>query len=149
MASITSANAILTLSIDNLYSSPVQLQGFATDDIFDVDPISSAEVMMGIDGIQSAGFVNVPIRTTIALQADSPSNAVFDNWWNVMQQVGDVYYAYGSITLNSLGSKYALIKGVLVTYPPIANARRVLQPRRFTISWQEMRPQPTNAAPNN
>ena len=149
MASITSANAVLLLGVNNVFPVPQQLQQFAADDIFDIETLQSAEVLMGVDGWQSGGFVFVPIKQTIALQADSVSNAVFDAWWNAQQQTKDIYYAFGSITLNSLGKKYNLTRGVLVTYPPVASGRRVLQPRCYTISWQNIVPAPSNAVPNN
>lgn len=144
MASITSANAILFLSISSLFNTPQQIQGFAADDIYDIDPLTAAEAIMGVDGVQSAGFVFVPVRQSIALQADSASNAIFDTWWTAQQQVKDVYFANGSITLNSLGRKYTMTSGVLLTYPPAPSARRVLQPRRYVISWQSIIGAPSN-----
>jgi hypothetical protein len=144
MASITSANAVLTISIASLFSSPQTIYGFAADDVYDLDPLTAAEALMGVDGIQSAGFVYVPIRQSIALQADSPSNAVFDSWWTAQQQIKDVYFATGSIALNSLNKKYTMVQGVLITYPPAPSGKRVLQPRRYTISWQSIVGAPAN-----
>jgi len=139
--SITSANAIVMIGIPALFPVPQQLQGFAADDIFDVDAIDSAEVMMGVDGIQSAGFVFVPIRQNIVLQADSPSAGIFDTWWSFQQQIKDVFFANGNVILKPLATKWTLTKGALVSYKPIPDAKRVLQPRRFTISWQSVQPQ--------
>ena len=93
MASITSANAVLMMSVNSIYSTPVQIQGFSADDVFDVEPLQSAEVLMGVDGIQSGGFVYVSVKQSIALQADSASNVVFDTWWAQQQARGDIYYA--------------------------------------------------------
>ena len=66
MSSITSANAIFLLSISGLYSVPQQLQGFAADDIFDVSGVSPGEVMMGVDGKLSGGFVYNPVSMSIS-----------------------------------------------------------------------------------
>ena len=139
--SITSATAILMLGIPSLFPVPQQLQGFAADDIFDVDAIDSAEVLMGVDGILSAGFVFVPIRQNISLQADSPSNIIFDTWWAFQQQTKDVFFANGSVVIKSLSSKWTLVKGSLTSYKPIPDAKRIMQPRRFTITWQSVQPQ--------
>ena len=149
MASISSANAVLMLAIDNLYAVPQQLQGFATDDVFDIPTLEIAETMMGVDGFLSGGYVNVKVPMTISLQADSVSNVIFDTWGQAQDTVNDIYYANGSITLPSLGIKYTLTKGILETYKPIASAKRVLQPRLYTIIWQKIYPQPTNTLPNN
>ena len=139
--SITSANAIVMIGIPSLFPVPQQLQGFAADDIFDVDAIDSAEVLMGVDGILSAGFVFVPIKQNISLQADSPSNVIFDTWWAFGQQTKDVFFANGSVVIKALGQKWTLVKGALTSYKPIPDAKRVMQPRRFTITWQSVQPQ--------
>jgi hypothetical protein len=125
-----------------LFATPQQLQGFAADDVVTTDPVASVEVLMGVDGILSAGFVYVPIRQMIALQADSSSNAVFDAWWNAMQTTKDVYLAQGVITLTTIQTKYALTNGSLTTYHPIADVKKLLQPRRYGITWQSVSPAP-------
>lgn len=114
----------------------MQLQGFAADDSFATEPLTSVETLMGVDGVLSAGFVYVPIRQTIAIQADSVSNDLFDSWWNAMQTTKDVYLAQGIITLTTIQKKYALTNGSLTTYHPLADVRKLLQPRRYGITWQ-------------
>ena len=52
---ITGASAVIMLSVPGLFSTPQQLQGFATDDIFDTAAIASAETLMGVDGNLSGG----------------------------------------------------------------------------------------------
>ena len=142
MGSITSANAVLTLSIPLLFPVPQQLQGFAADDIFDVPSLRSAETQMGVDGVLSAGFVFVPIPQTIALQADSASNLFFDTWWTQMQATKDTYQASGMVLLPSIGMKYALSQGTLTGYKPTPAAKRILQPRQFEITWASINPSP-------
>jgi hypothetical protein len=140
MATITSANAVLMLSVSALYPSPQQIQGFGVDDVFDFDPLESAETQMGVDGVLSAGFVYVPIPMAITLKADSPSNLFFDTWWSAQQQIADLYPATGNITLSSIGRKYAMTTGWLKTFPPVSDAKRVLQARKFIIHWQKISP---------
>lgn len=139
MPSITSLNSVFILAVPGVINA-IQLQGFAADDIFTVDPLEIIETMMGIDGILSAGLVAVPVKMGIHLQADSTSNAVFDAWYAQMQKVNDVYFANANVTLTSINQKYALTKGVLVTYPPLADAAKTLRPRKYTIVWQAITP---------
>lgn len=134
--SITSANAIFMLSIAGLFPTPIQLQQFAADDIFDTGELASTEVSMGVDGVMTAGFVFVPLAQNIALQADSPSNVLFDSWWATMQQTRDVLYAQGLVVLPSTGSKYTLIKGSLTGYKAMPDAKKILHPRKYAITWQ-------------
>lgn len=138
MASITSANAVYLLSISALFPVPQQLQQFSTDEIYATDPLEAAEIMMGVDGFLSAGFVFVPIMQTIMLQADSVSSAVFDAWWANQQQQKDLFFATGSITLPSIKLKYTMSQGVLKTYQALADAGKTLKPRKFTIAWQNI-----------
>jgi len=140
--SLTAANSVLYLAISNLYVVPQQIQGYSVDDVYDIDPLEIAETMMGVDGYLSAGYINVPIKQGITLMADSNANTIFDNWYSSQKQVQDVYYANGSITLPSLGVVYTMTKGVLTTYPPAPNARKVLQPRKFVITWESIVPAP-------
>jgi hypothetical protein len=140
MASITGATAVVMLSIPGLYSIPQQLQGFAADDIFDVDQIASAETLMGVDGVLSAGFVFVPINQRITLQADSASNAIFDTWWASQQQIQDLYFANAVVYLTALGTKWNLTKGALTSYKPLPAVKKLVQPRPYTIQWQSSLP---------
>jgi hypothetical protein len=149
MASITSANLVLMLSVDNIYSNPVQLYDFAVDDIFDVPVSQIAEAQMGVDGYLTGGIVFTPTPMTIRFAGDSPSNTVIDQWWNQQLIAKDIFYGNGSATFPSLGKKFALVKGILTNWQIIPAARRTIQPRAATITWQTVQPGPTNILPNN
>lgn len=136
MASITSANAVFLLSINGLYSTPQQLQGFGTDDMFTTEAIETKETMMGVDGVLSAGLIPAIVPQTVTLQADSDSNDLFDAWNAAEKAGGDVMFATGSITLTSTGRTYALIQGVLKRYKPIPDAAKTLRPRQYGLEWQ-------------
>lgn len=140
--SITSANAILVLSIPPLFAIPQQLQQFATDDIYDVPSIKSVETMMGVDGVLSGGFVFVEIPQSITLQADSPSNLVFDIWWTQMQAAKEVYVANGQIKLPGINTKFNQTRGFLTGYKPVPAGKKVLQSRQYEITWQSIVPSP-------
>lgn len=138
MATITSANSIYMLSIIGLFGTPVQLQGFAADDVFDTEGIESAEAVMGVDGFLSAGFVYVPIKQSISLQADSPSCFMFEEWYAKQQANREVFRATAQIMLPSVGKNYACSNGVLTHYSLMSDAKKVLQPRKFSITWQSV-----------
>jgi hypothetical protein len=144
MPSITSANSVVTLTIPILFTAPQQLQGFAADDIFDVPAIESVETLMGVDGVLSAGFVYVKIPWTFTLQGDSASNAIFDAWWTQMQAAQDVYAASGQVVLPSIATKFNLNNGYLTSYKPAPDAKKLIQPRKFTVTWNSVAPAPTN-----
>lgn len=141
---ISSANAVYTLVIAGLYLTPQQLQGFATDDAFDTERVTIAQVMMGVDGKISGGIVPAIKRQTIALQADSPSNAIFDNWVQAQDPTlgGSLLSALGHISIPSIKAKFALAGGILSEYTPIPRARKVLEARSFVVNWQSILPSP-------
>jgi hypothetical protein len=142
MGSVTDANASLSLSIPPIFPVPQQLQGFAADDIFDIPQIKSVEVLMGVDGVLSGGFVYVAIAWEISLQADSLSNQVFDTWWTQMQAAKDVYIAQGVIRLPSISTKFNLTNGYLTGYKPAPAAKKILQPRRYELTFNSIAPAP-------
>lgn len=143
MSTITSANAILMLAVVDLFDTPQQLTQFSADDIFTTEPRQNAEIMMGVDGFMTAGFVYNPTVQNISLMADSNGNEIFDQWVQAMKVGKDVFYANATITLLSINKTFTCIKGALTSYPPMPDAARVLRPRRYTINWEEVTPAPT------
>lgn len=140
MATITDVNTVFMLGVTGLFTVPQQLQGYAADDISAIDPIDNAEVLMGADGVMSAGFVFIPIKQTIALQADSASNAIFEQWYSAQLQIQDLYFAFGILIYPGLKMQYTMTRGVLSSYPPAATAARVLQPRKYSMTWNSIIP---------
>ena len=140
MPSITSANTIFTIAIANLYPTPVQLQNYSADDILDIEAIVAAEAMMGVDGILSAGYVNNPVVQTINLMGSSNSNIVFETWYFSAKAQQDVYSATGVITYPSINRKYTMNNGYLTSIAPMSDAKKVLQPRKFVITWESCQP---------
>lgn len=133
---LTAANSVFALSIASLYPTPQILQGYAADDAFSASDIAPAEIVMGVDGKMSAGYTPVPVPMDIVLQADSDSIQLFDDWFNAMQSAKDVYFASGFVTLQGTGEKYTLTRGILTSYKPMADAKKILQPRKFTVTWE-------------
>lgn len=136
--SITAADAKILLSITGLFDVPQLLQGFSVDDVFDVPSLSRKEVQMGVDGHMSAGFINVVVPMGIMLNADSPSNLLFEAWDAAEVALQGTYFANGIVRLPAIQRTYALTKGVLTEYSPAPAAKKVLQPRKFTITWEKI-----------
>jgi hypothetical protein len=140
--SITAANSIFMLAILNLYPVPQQLQGYAADAAFDTEAADSAEIVMGVDGIMSAGFVPFVTRQTINIMPDSPSSLIFEDWMSAQKAAREIYYANASVTLPSVNRGYVLTNGVLTSFPAIPGTRKVLTARAFVITWESINPVP-------
>jgi hypothetical protein len=111
------------------------LQGYATDDAFDTEAAEIAEVMMGVDGILSAGYVPAPFTMTIHFQADSPSIAIFDSWDINQASIKEVLPAAADIALPSISKTFVLSNGFLRSVKRMPDARKVLQPVQYSIVW--------------
>lgn len=138
MASLTAANAIITLTIPGLFPTPIQLQGFSADNVYDMAVQEVVQTAMGVDGILSGGFVFNPVEQSFELQADSNSNTIFETWAATQKQVRDVFTANGETTLPSVGRSYVSTKGFLISLPPAPAAGRILQPRRYMVRWESI-----------
>lgn len=137
---ITAANAVLTLSVTNLFPVPQQIQGFAADDVFDTEDLETAETSMGVDGKLSAGFVFNPVKQGFTLQADSASNDFFESIYAAELAARDKFELNGSVLLPAVGKLYTMTTGYMNGYKPISDAKRTLQPRKFMITWQSVLP---------
>ena len=135
---ITSANAILMLSIPGIFDTPVAIQGFAADAAFDVDSVPTAETAMGVDGKMSAGFIFSLYKQKIHLQADSESVDVFDIWDEAQRSEKDIFFAAAQVTMKSTGKIYTFTKGVLSNYKPLPDAKKKLEPQDFEITWESV-----------
>ncbi len=136
MATLTSANSALSLQVAGLYPVPQSIQGYATDDAFTADDVTPVETMMGVDGRLSGGFTPVPTVLHITLQADSASNAIFDNWMAAQAAARETYIGNAAISLPGTGDKYIFTKGFLTSGSPMSSAKKVLQARKFSITFE-------------
>lgn len=139
--SITSANAIIILTVPGLFDQPVQLEQFMVDDIYGTDPIEAGEAQMGADGVLTAGFVNVPTKQNYSLMADSPSNFLFDQLYFREKANQEKFVIGGVVLLTALGTQWAMTRGFLTRYQPLPDAKKVLQGRKHEITWQTALPQ--------
>jgi hypothetical protein len=139
---LTSANAILLISVSGLFDSPQRIQGFATDDITDAGDVQPGETMMGVDGRLSAGFVPTQVVQNIALQRDSLSNDMFESWLSSERSTREKYVASGILIVPATQRRYTMIRGFLTSAPPLPSLKRTLQPARYGITWERVDPAP-------
>lgn len=136
MATLTTANSAFTLAVRNLFPVPQKLQGYATDDSFATDDVNPVQTEMGVDGRLSGGFTPYPTVINITLQADSPSLALFDAVLESQKAAKESFIFDGTLLIQGTGDKYALTKGFLTTATPAATGKKILQPRKFTLTFE-------------
>lgn len=140
---ITASNAVIMLGVTGLFDIPQQLQQFSADSVYGTDPLEAAETAMGVDGFLTGGVVFNPTNQSFELMADSPSNFFFDQLY-LRQRADQVTYRInGTTLLTSVGTKWTMRRGILVTYQPMPEAGRTLKSRRHTIRWERVTPSPS------
>lgn len=142
MSTLTTANSSLYLAVRGLFTVPQKIEGYATDDSFAVDDVQPVQVEMGVDGKLSAGYVPYVTVLTVMLQADSPSVAMFDTWLAAQVANKETFICDGTLSIPSVGSKYALTKGFITEMTPASTGKKILQPRKFTITFEGFTPSP-------
>lgn len=141
---ITSANSVFSLVVDDLYPVAQILQGYAADRMFTTDALENAEIIMGADGRMSAGFVFNPTKQTVVIMPDSPSLPIFETWAQTQRTAQEIYRGQATIILPAIGRKYTLKRGVLSSAKFIPDAARVLQPVEYQITWESVVGEPYN-----
>lgn len=133
---LTTANSALTLSVRGLFPAPQSIQGYATDDSFAVDDVAPAEVMMGVDGKLSGGYVPYPTVLNLTLQADSNSTEMFDTVLEAQKANKELFIFDGTLIIQGTGEKIAFTRGFLTNSTPMSTAKKVLQPRKFVLTFE-------------
>jgi hypothetical protein len=135
---LTVANAVIFLVVPDIFPVPQQLQGFAADDLMTNEPVDSIETVMGLDGQLSAGWVPTPKIWTCVLQANSASTFMFDAWQQTQEAQKRGFSADGTITYPDLGRTFVMTNGFMTNYSVMPDARKILQPRRFRLTWESI-----------
>jgi hypothetical protein len=139
---ITSANAVLILTVPLILPAPIQLVGFATRDIFTVSRTKPTETRMGVDGFFTGGFIYVEKPMTLSFNPASPSPAAFDAWNDGQETALIAAPAFMTVTLTGIGRTFNCNNGFLTGYAAIADAKETLQDRSFEITWGTIRGAP-------
>lgn len=146
MADITSNDVVFMISVPLVLPVPQRIQGFAVDDIFDVDDVDATDTMMGADGKLSGGVILSAIPMNITLQSDSDSLSFFEAWYYAQRLNRSTYAAQATVTFPSNGRVFALTKGFLSRFKPMPDAKRVLNPRKFRLTWEDVTVAPVGIA---
>ena len=136
MLDITSANAVVALSVENLFS--VNLENFSADSSFTTDTVQAAETRMGVDGHMAAGFTPAIKTVTINLEAGSPSHTFLQ----LLRQAQEVnlkpYKVQMVVSIPSIGKRYTLSNGVLQSYKDMPDGQTVLSPTQWVFHFESM-----------
>lgn len=144
MGTITSANSQFTLSIPDIFPTPIVVQGYEADDSFTQEAFNIGEYRMGVDGQLSAGYTPEPKKLTVMLNPSSASLQVFDQWAQAIESAKEQFEASAVIVLPSIGRAYNFSVGYLVNIKKLPDAKKTLQGVPYVIVWQDIQSVPIN-----
>ncbi len=133
---LTTANSAFTLAARGVFPVPFKLEGYATDDSFAVDDVTPGEVQMGVDGNLSAGYVPYATQITFMFQADSPVLDYLDTIIAAQKSQREMVIFDGTGFIQGTQEKYAMTKGFMTSFTPASTGKKILQPRKFTFTFQ-------------
>lgn len=139
-STITSANSVLMLTVAGIAPVPQKIEGFSTDAAWSFDDIENVEIVMGIDGNMSAGFVHVAKPMMITVMPNSKSADLFELWYAAQQTAAELFFADGTAMYPATGKKYALSKGVLSRTKVAPDVKKTLQSIEYRITWESISP---------
>ena len=135
---LTNANSILTLAVADLDIGPVQLQGFGTNDMFDTTAIKSAEVMVGVDGVKSQGYIAFLVPFKFTLQADSLSIDVMDAIQEAQEAAQETYELSMSLSAPGLGKLWTFINGTITEFKKTPKGEKLMQAQSYEVTFGKM-----------
>lgn len=129
---LTSADATLILTCEELYPNGVQIEGFSSDSILTSEDLQVADTRMGVDGRLSAGYTPMVKNVTISLEASSPSLEVMQNIWQYMQSTLSQPECSLTVSIPSLGQTVQYTQGCMTKGRPVPDLKTLLD----ATTWQ-------------
>lgn len=135
---ITSADAEVVLTVEELYPAGVKLQQFSTDAAAVAEAVQIAETRMGVDGIPAFGYTPSMKTVTINLEANSSSAVVFDRIYEAEESNKKPYVCTLTVKMPAIGKTYKFSKGTLQTYGGMPGMNKVLGPQAHILHFGKL-----------
>ena len=130
--SATSANIVFILSATGLLAA-TRLETFSDDDMVSCNEISLIESGMTADGKFWTGIIYEKTNLDITLMPFSPSTLFFDQIYTAQRANQKSYPIVGEILFPSIGKSYTLPEFALEKHTQMPNAKKILQPQKYTL----------------
>ena len=140
MATLTSANATLIISVPQVFVAPVQIKQWEADDAWTIEKVTPTEARKGVDGVMSFGFTPYMNKFAFVLMPTSPSILIMDTWANNMQQAFEAYACSATLNIPSIYKVYNGVNGTLTGYTPGPPGKKLLGPLNYEITFDTFIP---------
>ena len=135
---ITSANATVILTVDELFPAGVQLQQFGTDQSYSQGDLTVAEDRMGVDGRLVAGWVPSIKTVTITLEASSPSYGAMAQLFRACERKRGIFQCSLVARVPSIGRTFTWTSGVLKSGTLVPAGKKVLEPTSWIFDFANL-----------
>lgn len=130
---ITSANASIIVTVEDLFPAGFKLEQFSTDSAVSEGDETFAETRMGVDLQMVAGYVDQIKTLTVVMEPSSPSILYMNQWIKAQRTNRKVYWAKIVITIPSISQVLKYSDCVLKTGKLLPDVKQVLDPITYAF----------------
>ena len=134
MFDVTSANATVAISVEELFSTT--LQNFSADSAWTSDTVQSAETRMGVDGIMVAGYTPQIKTLTINLEPSSPSLSFLQLLRQAQEANLKPYRVQVVVSIPSVKKRFTFSEGVLQSFKDLADGNTILGTTQWVFHFE-------------
>ena len=139
---LTTANATMMMTLPIL-PNPVEIEGFSTDDLANMDEVQYTENRKGIDGFKSSGYIEATRKLNVVLEATSPSIEWFNLWISAMKTAKEsLPITLLTISCKALGCTFMCYNGTLENGKEIMDLKKTSQPITYKLDFENIVPVP-------
>nr|DAI16313.1 MAG TPA: Protein of unknown function (DUF3277) [Caudoviricetes sp.] len=138
LRSISSANSVLTLSVEEIDPSGFVVDDFSSGDPYGSDNVTSTVIRMTQDGKLLAGFKHTSKPFKIILEPTSSALQKLLNVVNHEKLNGKNYFFNGTLYIPSLELEFSLISGVIESHPELISSKEVLEPTTWQFQFENV-----------
>jgi hypothetical protein len=133
---ITSADAIIILTVAELFPAGFMLDRFSVDQSVVGEEETFVETRMGVDGHLAAGYVPNPKPVTLMLEADSSSVLAMNQIINVQQLIKRSLRLHMLVTIPAQWRIYAYTNGYLKSGIVVPALKKTQEPLTYKFEFE-------------
>lgn len=133
--SLSSANSTFMIGAVGVFSDLVKIEGYSAESAWNMDDVSLATTILGVDGSFSSAWIPYMTTMTLQLMPNSSSNDFFERIMSYQDVIQETVELFGNIQIPSIGRKYALENGVISKMSLIPSAAKTLQAKKVVLIW--------------
>ncbi|QDH14122.1 hypothetical protein E3E12_07920 [Formicincola oecophyllae] len=137
---ITSADVVATMTVAQLFSAPIILENWSSDNAWEAEDQVIGDSRMSLDKKLNKGYVPAPVELTMTFEPNSESLLVFDALAAASKAGRTVYDVSLELAHKSLGQKFSFLDGHVIRYKPNPGGAKLLKARPVRFRFADIIP---------